>query len=156
MLLKQENILFIVLLVAAAIVLGTTIGIINNMHYLVKHTAKTKTSQVTPVVHPDQPAAAKNAPTAEKKPVEESPSVDAATRAENMEAAKSNHILTPTEVSEIVSMLKELGYNDATLNASVRAFQHQNQITTNGTLDNETLEQIIQELTLKKARALAY
>lgn len=141
---KQERVILLILLVASAIVLGTTCAIVTMVPDLVSRQETTLQAEPHSSLSPQESESA-SAPE-DVKPAgiygESSPA------GENYKAA-----LTPVEKSEIQRMLKELGHQQPTLSQSIRSFQTQNNIKTSGVLDGTTLDSIIQQTTLLRSQA---
>ncbi|MGE5415825.1 MAG: hypothetical protein ACM3UZ_03535 [Acidobacteriota bacterium] len=147
---KQENIIFIALIVAAAVVLGTTIGVANSYSTI----KELKIEHKTPVKTQDKDSSdtenEKKADEAAKKTEAEAAKTIADTSSETGTA----NTLTSAEAREINRMLAQLGYEQKDITNSVRSYQTGNNIKATGQIDGSTLESIVREVTLKKAQAL--
>lgn len=152
---KQGNVLFIIIVVAAAMVLGTTFGIVNSYKHianaqkaLVKQSGN-ETSQTKDKTETSEP-------TSTPADKESSLSSSEETKVSSVDGSGNFTVLSPTETSDIQHMLASLGHSDPQLKASVKSFQNANKIEVTGVLDNTTLETVIQQFTLQKAQAIVY
>lgn len=142
---KNGNIIFILIVVAAAMVLGTTFGIINNYKNIAtaqkQHSQPSSTTQTT-----DD---AKSVPKSDTN-VSESSAVKV------NESSGTFTTLSPAETNEVRGMLSALGHSQDLLSASVSSFQQTNNVRITGVLDNTTLNAVVQQFTLKKAEAIVH
>lgn len=152
---KQGNVLFIIIVVAAAMVLGTTFGIVNSYKHianaqkaLVKQSGS-KTDQTKDTTETSEPT---STPTDKESSI----SLSEETKVSSVDDSGNFTVLSPTETRDIQRMLASLGHSDPQLKASVSSFQSANKIKATGVLDNTTLETVIQQFTLQKAQAIVY
>ncbi|MGE5421819.1 MAG: peptidoglycan-binding domain-containing protein [Ignavibacteriales bacterium] len=152
---KQGNVLFIIIVVAAAMVLGTTFGIVNSYKHianaqkaLVKQSGS-KTDQTKDTTEISEPT---STPTDKESSISSSEE----TKVSSVDDSGNFTVLSPTETRDIQHMLASLGHSDPQLKASVSSFQSANKIKATGVLDNTTLETVIQQFTLQKAQAIVY
>lgn len=147
---KQENAIFLILVLAAAVVLGTTFGIINGYLTLAVHqkslpTVPSEDSIFTDYANPSS----ENKQSAEpKKEAQESQMASI----EVLHKENQHIILTPLEVREIQGMLAQMGCSHSNWSQSIRLFQQQNDIKATGILDYTTLDSIINQITLKRTQ----
>jgi hypothetical protein len=139
------------LLLAAAMVLGTTFGILNS--YLdacawQKEHVQKKT--------PPPPAQQFKQPV--KNSAQNQPAQTTASTYQTSPSSDSGNVvqLSPVETAEIVEMFHELGYQQSTFSQKVSVYQKSNNLAANGALDNTTLDLALKQLTIQKARALLY
>ncbi|MGE5370908.1 MAG: peptidoglycan-binding domain-containing protein [Solirubrobacterales bacterium] len=172
---KQEHIIFLVLVVAAAVVLGTTFGIINGYTNIIveQKLNQPKTQEHKedlPIVEQKsgtagtvyKPATSKPKTETAKPSEETSKPVETHSRSTVPEGGTAVHgiasdgadyVLSSSEAAEVHQMLVKLGYSNASLTEAIRSFQQQNGMPATGKLDEPTLDTIVQRTTLLKARA---
>lgn len=147
---KRENFIFIALILAAAVVLGTTFGIVQS--FLVVR--ELKTEQKAPAKTQDKESSdtdQKQTDEADKKTEDKA----AVTVEDTSSGTGTANTLTSAEVGEINRMLAQLGYGQKDIADSIKSFQTGNNMQVTGKIDETTLESIVRETTLRKARALA-
>lgn len=142
---KSGNIIFILIVVAAAMVLGTTFGIINNYKNIATAQKQQSQSSLTTQNADDTEPALKS-----DTVVPESGTVNVSDSTETFTT------LSPAETGEVRSMLSALGHSEDQLSASVSSFQRANNVSVTGVLDNTTLNSVIQQFTLKKVEAIVH
>ncbi len=137
---------FLILVLASAVILGSTIGLISNVSYIVQHTEllKPQPNEASPDVHADNaipPAPKPSSPDSlqgEKQP---------STSSGNSEYM----ILSQEEKEQIKQMLLGLGMGENDdLGQFVLEYQKKNSLEATGILDSQTLDAIIRQTTLKE------
>lgn len=143
---KQENLVFLILVVAMAMVMGSTFAIVTTLSTYKSHQTKITAnidSKSQPVIHESEGDTA--------------PSGGVVYTGNNLPDSEGDHsaMLSPAETGEVKRMLSELGYTGSTLGESLKSFQQKNQISNTGILDGLTLDSILNQLSLTKARSFA-
>ncbi len=152
--LKKGNFFFLVFLLAAAVILGSTVGLISNINYIVKtemnkeKPTSSKAEEETvaepestsPETTPQADYAYNNLETSDPPAQSVSPSAD------------PNQIDIGDEERQLLKeMLYNLGMKETDdFNAFVRAFQNKNSLQATGNIDYSTLNAIIQQSTLQE------
>lgn len=162
---KKEYLFFLVMVLAAAIVTGATIGLISNFHYIVNQNPNSS-SQVESVNQEaaTQPSAQPNAESGDKA-VEPSVQQSSDSGNEVQKVAVVNQpastkeqgylILSGEEKEQVVNMLVSLGANqEGDYSEFIRKFQKEKSLTPTGSLDSLTLNAIILEVTRQRAAHL--
>lgn len=147
---KQENVIFLILVLAAAVVLGTTFGIINGYLTLAVH------QKSLPAIPSDDSTFNDYTDPSNENKQSAHPQKEECQIASSKALHNGNQdiFLTPLEIREIQGMLAQMGYSHSNWSQSIRLFQEQNNINATGILDNSTLDSIINQITLKKAHAV--
>lgn len=158
---RKEYMIFLVLILAAAVVAGSAIGFINNFNTIM-HQVKTLNSQA------DSPGVAETpsdpAKEYDKVPVASPPAdtgTDAAPAATDASASSATDsddqdlkMITSAEKQQIIGMLQSLGLPaDQDFPGAVKQFQQEMSLPVTGTLDAQTLHALIDETTRQRARA---
>lgn len=159
---KKEYLFFLVMVLAAAIITGATMGFISNFHYIVNQTPDSS-SQVEPA---SQKAAAPS-PTGEGNAVDNKVAAPDGQEDSNIDnqARKVAVVKPPTPTSErgylvlsgdekqqVVNMLVSLGADkDGDYSGFIRNFQKEKSLPPTGSLDSLTLNAIILEVTRQRA-----
>lgn len=126
---KKEHVIFLVLLLAAAIVTGSTAGFISHFKYIVQYQQAGHTQTCATTQEPEE---------------------DHADRASNR--SEKVMVVSDQEEEAIYDMLLELGMNQGEEPSRfIAEFQQQQSLKPTGNLDSSTLQVIIQQATLKKA-----
>lgn len=149
---KKGNFFFLVFLLAAAVILGSTIGLISNVSYIV-HQGMNKQNSTTSKVEEKtvtEPAdtSSETAPQTDNAKNESSvPSAQSA-----LPSANPNQIdIGDDERQLLKEMLYNLGMKETDdFNNFVRAFQNKNSLQATGNIDYQTLNVIIQQSTLQE------
>lgn len=158
---KKEYLFFLVLVLAAAIVTGATIGLISNFHYIT-HLNPASSSQIEPVNHETatQPSAQPNAEFGEAVQPSVQQSSDSGNEVQKIavvnqpaSAGEQGYLVLSGEEKElVVNMLVSLGADrDGDYSEFIRSFQKQKSLTPTGSLDSLTLNAIILEVTRQRA-----
>lgn len=130
---KREYYIFLVLIVAAAVITGSTIGIASNFDIIA---SKTIPAQITTIDNP--PTSTEN---------DEAISNIALTTDFNTDLNISEQ-----EQVQIIEMLYILGMvNTSDYNEFIKDFQTQHALTPTGSLDSKTLNLIIEQVKLEQA-----
>jgi hypothetical protein len=140
---RQENLVFLIFVVAMAMVMGSTFAIVStlsNYKPIQSKTAVSIDSQSQPATHESE---------------RDSVPSRGVTHADNNLAGSkgADSMLSPAETKEVKRMLSELGHTGPNLAQSLKSFQQKNQISNSGILDGLTLDSIINQLSLTKARS---
>ncbi|MEN6324795.1 MAG: peptidoglycan-binding domain-containing protein [Syntrophomonas sp.] len=151
--LKKGNFFFLVFLLAAAVVLGSTVGLISNINYIVHKTEMSK----------EKPTSSKAEEETIAEPTNNSPETapQADYASNNLEsspppAQSASPVADPNQIdigNDERQLLKEMLYNlgmkeTDDFNAFVRAFQNKNSLQATGNIDYSTLNAIIQQSTM--------
>lgn len=139
---KQENLIFLILLVAMAVVLGSTTAVVSTLTAYAAHQEISANAGSSP--QPANPESAKGSTPATTAP---------AGSAGQQPMDGCSAALSPVETQEVKRMLEELGHSSSALSESLKSFQEQHQIASTGILDGFTLDSIINQLSLTKARS---
>jgi hypothetical protein len=140
---KQDNMIFLILLVAVAMVMGSTFAIVSTLTTYKSHHAENA------VINDPQSQGAVRESENDSAPTPEYTSAGIGLPVTN----DTSEVLSPAETREVKRMLAELGYTSPTLSESLESFQQEYQITSTGILDGLTLDSIITQLSLHKARS---
>lgn len=150
---KKGNFFFLVFLLAAAVVLGSTVGLISNINY---------------IVHKNEMNKQKSTSQAEEENITEPVKISPPTASpENKASSNLESNVTPVQPSSPVNpnqidigdeerhLLKEMLYNlgmkdTDDFNNFVRAFQNKNSLQATGNIDYPTLNAIIQQSTMQQ------
>lgn len=138
---RQDNLIFLILLAAVAMVMGSTLAIVSSL------TAYPSQDIMAGVDSHPQPAARESAKDLPAANGSVSAGIDRP-GGEDISVA-----LSPAETREVKRMLNELGHASPTLAESLKSFQEEHQIAGTGILDGITLDSIIGQLSLTKARS---
>lgn len=147
---RQDHLIFLALVIAAAVVLGTTFGIVNAYKDI-----KTLPEVRTLPAHksPAQDKSSDQKTQTQASPRETS-SLAILVTGDEMDSS-SSMILTMTETAELREMLNELGYDATNITGAIQTFQENNGIQKSGQLDQVTIDKMIKQVTLKKVKTLA-
>ena len=137
---KNEHGLFFALVLAAAIITGSTLGMMGNVKYVLTHQPKTEDKlllasgpKVTPEISPNQGVQTPSASAAET-----------ATREQTV-------LISPEEKTEVVAMLNMVDTSSLNYNQRIKTFQEKHALSVTGVLDSTTLGLLIQQAQLQKA-----
>ncbi|MGS0763605.1 peptidoglycan-binding domain-containing protein [Syntrophomonas curvata] len=159
---KKEYLFFLVMVLAAAVITGATIGFISNFHYIVNQ-SPASTSQAEPV---QQDTAASNPDrqndVLKSQPVEPGDIGDKNTDSQGRKVAvvksptptseQGYLILSREEKQQVINMLVSLGANKGgDYSEFIRNFQKEKSLPPTGSLDSLTLNAIILEVTRQRA-----
>ncbi|NLW44539.1 MAG: peptidoglycan-binding protein [Syntrophomonadaceae bacterium] len=148
---KREHVVFFVLLVAAAMVMGSTVAIVSALtNYKVQQTKIPVNSQSNLEISTSEDE--NKIAQAENNTAESGESIYVSGNIPVSGNASSSK-LTPIETREVKRMLKELGHSKPTFSQSLKSFQEENQLANTGILDSVTLDSMINRLSLNKARS---
>lgn len=151
---KKGNFFFLVFLLAAAVILGSTLGVISNINYIVQKNEMNKQKSTSSQAEEDNAA----------EPVKISPPTasPADNASDNLEfevtPVQSSSSVNPDQIDigdEERHLLKEMLYNlgmkdTDDFNNFVRAFQNKNSLRATGNIDYPTLNAIIQQSTMQQ------
>jgi len=143
---KKENFFFLIFVLAAAVITGSTLGIANSLIYIKEQGEVLKQEAAAQENSQEETAAESSlyAGLESEGPVPAAPSLP-----ELM-------VITEAEKEEIQSMLTGLGMvESADYNKFIIEFQKNNSIEPTGYLDSQTLQAIIKQATLQKAAEAA-
>ena len=162
---KKEYLFFLVMVLAAAVITGATIGLISNFHYIEKQVQENQSAAETPQQQASAPLDEPNNPI--KSETVNSDSKDnintnnevktvAVVRPATSSTEQGYLVLSGEEKQQIVDMLVSLG---ATKNGDystfIRNFQRAKSLPPTGSLDSLTLNAIINEVTRQRAAQMA-
>ncbi|MBC7075192.1 MAG: hypothetical protein H5T98_03810 [Syntrophomonadaceae bacterium] len=143
---KKENFFFLIFVLAAAVITGSTLGIANSLIYIREQGEALKQEAAAQENSQEETAAEFSlyAALESEAPVPAAPSLP-----ELM-------VITEAEKEEIQGMLTGLGMVEgADYNKFIMEFQKNNSIEPTGYLDSQTLQAIIKQATLQKAAEAA-
>ncbi len=141
---KKEYLVFFVLLVAVAMIMGSTFAIVSALQTYKSQQTKTPVNSQAMVEKANSETERTAAVSRESRYI--------SSNAPGRDGASSSK-LTPFETREVKRMLNELGYTKETLSQSLKSFQEEHQLANTGILDSVTLDSIINLLSLNKARS---
>ena len=165
---QRGTVVFLVLMICSALIIGTTLGIISTRQYLIPHLAAAKSgtpqelgesTASEPAEFPSAPVPTnsgnngKNASHANPSRHRQ-PETQGSLRLNSDFAPANLLLLTENEIREIKSMLRNLGYETSDLSEAVKQFQQKNHLTATGYLDTETLTSIITQVLRQKVATL--
>jgi hypothetical protein len=145
---------FLILVLASAVILGSTIGLISNVSYMVQNTDLLKAQS-------DEPSSEGNINDT-TIPVVPQPAGDASSQDLNQSNSSSSFapsssssseymVISQEEKEQIKRMLFSLGMDEKDdLGQFVREFQKKNALEVTGMLDSHTLDTIIKQTTLQE------
>lgn len=151
---KKGNFFFLVFLIAAAVVIGSTVGLISNVNYIVHETEMLKENSSTSNVE-EEPVAE----TETETPDTTSQTDSTANIESSVPAAQpSNPTANPDQLDIgdderqlLREMLYSLGMKETdNFNDFVRSFQFKNSLNATGNIDYATLNAIIQQSTMQQ------
>ncbi|MGS0746098.1 peptidoglycan-binding domain-containing protein [Syntrophomonas erecta subsp. sporosyntropha] len=143
---KNEHFIFLVLILSAAIIAGSTAGIINNFESIANHLQQ---KQALASNDEDTPEVAKG---------ENETSPPRQASVDTVSSGTSEYmVITDAEQQEIKNMLSTLGMKSGQDPAEfIRHFQKDHSLNATGNLDSQTLQLIINQSTrVQASRALA-
>ena len=145
---------FLILVLASAVIMGSTIGLISNVSYIVQHTDLLKTQTAEPssegnINDTTIPVIPQPAGDASSQDLNQSNS--SSSFAPSSSSSSEYMVISQEEKEQIKTMLLSLGMDEKDdLNQFVREFQKKNALEATGTLDSQTLETIIKQTTLQE------
>ncbi|MDD2586188.1 MAG: hypothetical protein PHT79_06325 [Syntrophomonadaceae bacterium] len=143
---KKEHFFFLVLVLAAAIVTGSTIGIVNNLDIILEPNHNVLASSDNLQV---EKRVAQNSNSDDVSNISRS----TASRNSNIEKTDSTELMlvSQQEQEQIVDMLKYLGMTEsADYSEFIRQFQQTHSLNPTGNLDSLTLDTVIRQVTINK------
>ncbi|MDD4802649.1 MAG: peptidoglycan-binding domain-containing protein, partial [Syntrophomonas sp.] len=165
---KKEYYLFFILILAAAMVAGSTLGITMNYKYISEQVINQRSQQETLQAHPEQqshsPLEVKIPPEDMPPAIPSKPNNDSASQSNNItddtsasvtvsSSSGGNRILllSQAEKSDIEIMLTATGIaaND-NYSQRIREFQENNSLSATGIMDSQTLSLLIRKTTLQQ------
>ena len=139
---RLEHHIFLTLVITAAIVTGSTLGVAANFPYILNQTEKSQSQQM---IVQGQPAEAVKADTEANSPA------TSAIYGGSPVSSADVMVITSAEKKQIIEMLKSLGMTDeADLSAFIKGFQQKHALDATGLLDSKTLHFIMEEAKLLK------
>lgn len=157
---KKEYFWFLIFILAAAVVTGSTLGIITNFKYITQHHKLSIQEQESPELHSLESQI-------NRQPVQDSsqPSNTNDTAINHQHAAGSPASITiatsedtielpvsEAEKAEINAMLNTIeSSNNADFNAQLKNFQEKNSLPSTGVIDLQTLQTLINQATIQRA-----
>ncbi len=162
---KKEYLFFLVMVLAAAVITGATIGLISNFHYIEKQVQENQSAAETPQQQASAPLDEPNNPVKSKTVNSESKEninnneVEvkkvAVVRPATSSTEQGYLVLSREEKQQIIDMLVSLGATrNGDYNAFIRNFQKEKSLPPTGSLDSLTLHAIINEVTRQKAAGM--
>ena len=163
---KKEYLFFLVMVLAAAVITGATVGFISNFHYIEKQVKENSNQlkptqpQVSVLNSDDQSNGVKNKTT---NPEDKGNQITdnqinkvAVVRSATPVADQGYLVLSKEEKQQVVDMLDSLGANkDGDYITFIRNFQIEKSLPPTGNLDSLTLNAIINEATRQRAAQTA-
>lgn len=151
---KQSTFFFLVLILAASVVTGSTLGVASNFA-LIKSTAQNQNQSVTNNASinksvPKQSSAADKTAQANKKTDATVQTASASSDDKSTELM----VVTPEESAQITSMLVKLGMTGDDSDQFVKQYQESHGIQPTGNIDSVTLNSIINDVKLQRAHEL--
>lgn len=150
---RKGSIVFLVLLVCSAVIVGTTLGLFCNMQYITTYLEGKTPTQIADnneVPAPGSPIESRNysagPPAGKQRDFSTTPSRGYDVRTSQL------LILTESEMREITQMLKELGYDKDSFRETVRLFQRDNHLQPTGILDVTTVNVMVKQAIQKKVQ----
>ncbi|MDD2509895.1 MAG: peptidoglycan-binding domain-containing protein [Syntrophomonas sp.] len=147
---------FLILMLASAVILGSTIGLISNVSYMVQHTDLLKTQSSEPssegnINDATIPLVPQPAGDASSQDLNQSNKNSGSSFATSSSSSSEYMVISQEEKEQIKRMLFSLGMDEKDdLNQFVREFQKNNALEATGTLDSQTLDAIIKQTTLQE------
>ena len=149
---RKGNFFFLIFLLAAAVVLGSTVGLISNINYIVHKTEMVKEHSTSSKAEEEtvtEPEAASP---------EATPQADTASNLEPSAPTTQSAAIDPNQVDIgdherqlLKEMLYDLGMSETDdFNDFVRSFQNKNNLKATGNIDYLTLNAIIQQSTMQE------
>jgi len=164
---QKGTVVFLVLMICSALIIGTTLGFISTREYLVPHLSKTYTDTGTAKTNSadSDENQAPSVPDPNASSIAEKVSYSALSRygqPQTVNSLRSSDafasakllVLTENEVKEVKAMLQNLGYDASSLPEAVKQFQEKNHLAATGYLDTETLTSIITQVLRQKVTKL--
>lgn len=149
---KKGSFFFLVFLVAAAVILGSTVGLISNINYIVHqrmNNHNSTSSQAEETVS-DEPADASREAASETDNANNCESSTPSAQSALLPADPNQIDIGDDERQLLKEMLYNLGMKETDdFNAFIRAFQNKNSLQATGNIDYSTLSAIIQQSTLR-------
>ncbi len=165
---KKEYLFFLVMLLAAAVITGATIGFISNFHYIEKQVQenlnqlKPAQQQISVPNSDNESDKVKNEATSPEDKENEITDTDTETkkvavvRPTTPVTDQGYLVLSKEEKQQVVDMLVSLGANkNGDYSAFIRNFQIEKSLPPTGSLDSLTLNAIINEVTRQRANQMA-
>ncbi|MGI6434756.1 MAG: hypothetical protein ACOX0F_05275 [Syntrophomonadaceae bacterium] len=145
---KLEYYIFLSLVLTAAIVTGSTLGVAANFPYIVEQAQKAQAAQLT--------AQTVSSTLTESEGLDPSvaatPTVATANNSASPVLSTDVMLITAAEKKQIVEMLIMLGMTtENDFSAFIKGFQQKHALDATGLLDSKTLHFIMEEAKLKKA-----
>lgn len=144
---KKEYYWFFMFILAAALVTGSTLSVYANFKYISqqsklqqqKSIAKTSTGHANDSVGKNQTDSTGLNASADQK------------LADNGTSSTNKMVISPDEQNEINAMLEAMGSNNEDYTLRIKDFQEKNALPVTGTMDTDTLNLLINKVTLQKA-----
>lgn len=151
---RKETVIFLILTLTAAIITGSTLGMMSNIKYL------TKDGKI-PVSASQKEQTAANSQVAENTPSAKNTNSQQTTTAVSAGSSSSSDvseqmIMSPEETNQIRSMLVSLGMSEnSDYNQFIMQYQQAHDIEPTGNMDSMTLNSIIEEVKMQRAEQRA-
>lgn len=141
---------FLIFLFASAVVLGSTIGLISNVTYIVQHTELLHTPSTKPT--PDSNKSEDSIPDIHQPDNGLSSQNNSPSLTSSSSDSNEYMLISQEEKEQINKMLISLGMDEKDDPSQfIREYQKKNHLEVTGTLDSQTLEIIIKHTTLQGA-----
>lgn len=155
---KKEYFWFLIFILAAAVITGSTLGMITNFKYISQQCKlrlnEQETQEKISVSQKTNTQAAPSSNTQTNNSARDNQSASESTATITVGTSDENVKLpiSQDERQEIEAMLKTVNSgNSPDYNAKVKNFQKDNSLPTTGTIDTQTLQVLINQATLQKA-----
>lgn len=153
---RKETYVFLILILSAAITTGSTAGIITNIKYVKTHLSAMSADNKLASESEADPHNSATAPSTSRSSPNRQVEVAAAQAGTSSGSTDSESLnMSADEQSQVKDMLVNLGMQNADYAQLIMQYQQAHGINPTGNLDSNTLNSIVQEITLERARQLA-
>lgn len=148
---KREYLFFLVMVLAAAIITGATIGFTSHFHCIAVQLHE-NSATVEKVSEQTETSESKNAMVGNQAQDSKINKQVAGSYSANPVSQQGYMVLSRDEKEQVISMLESLGAKEGTdYSKFIRNFQQEKALTPTGNLDSLTLQAIIREVTKQRA-----
>lgn len=145
---KAGRFMVLVLLIASAMVIGTTAGLIMGMNDANKAAAKINDTQT--VVSSPKAKTPTSVPSARVQTAAVTSASDSA-----VDSSTAPQDLSGADIAQVETMLQRLGYDTARgIVPAVQQYQQDNSLNATGALDVETLQSMVDQIRLSRVKQL--
>ncbi len=147
---------FLILVLASAVILGSTIGLISNVSFMVQNTDLLKAQSDEPssegnINDTTIPVVPQPTGDASSQDLNQSNNNSSSSFASSSSSSSEYMVISQEEKEQIKTMLLSLGMDEKDdLGQFVREFQKKNALEVTGMLDSHTLDTIIKQTTLQE------